>query len=143
MNFLFSYVADVWRNNGSLGVIEDVSLAGFANQSTSLLNSWTTPGQITDIPAVSFGGIRFQSGDRYLEDASFLRLRNINFSYTVDNDVLAKSKFLSGARIYVQASNLFTWTKWRGFDPESNRTGGNFFDYPVPRAFTFGIDLNL
>ncbi len=143
LNFLFSYVADVWRNNGSLGVIEDVSLAGFANLSTSMLNAWTTPGQITDIPAVAFGGIRFQSGDRYLEDASFLRLRNINFSYTVDNDVLAKTKFLSGARIYVQASNLFTWTKWRGFDPESNRTTGNFFDYPVPRAFTFGIDLNL
>lgn len=142
LNTLFSFSADRWRQNGSLGVVEDVSLAGFANQSTSLLNSWTTPGQITDIPAVAFGGVRFQSGDRYLEDASFLRLRNVSLSYSVDSEVLAKTKFIKGLRVYVQGTNLITWTKWRGFDPESNSPGG-FFDFPVPKSFTLGFDLNF
>ncbi len=142
LNFLFSFAADRWRQNSSLAIIEDVGLASFANQSTSMLNAWTTPGQVTGIPAVSFGGLRAVDGDRYLEDASFLRLRNVNLSYTLDPEVLAKTKFFTGARVYLQATNLFTWTKWRGFDPESNDPFG-FFDYPVPRAFTFGFDINF
>jgi TonB-linked SusC/RagA family outer membrane protein len=142
LNALFSFAANRWRSNGSLGVVEDVSLAGFANQSTSMLNAWTTPGQITDIPAVAFGGVRFQSGDRYLEDASFLRLRNVSISYSLDSEALAKTKFLTGLRVYLQGTNLVTWTKWRGFDPESNDAFG-FFDFPVPRAFTLGFDLNF
>lgn len=142
LNALFSFAADRWRQNSSLAIIEDVGLASFANQSTSLLNAWTTPGQITDIPAISFGGLRAIDGDRYLEDASFLRLRNVSLSYNLDSEILAKTKFLSGLRIYVQGTNLITWTKWRGFDPESNQATG-FFDYPVPRTFTLGFDLTF
>lgn len=142
LNFLFSFVTDVYRLNGSFGLLEDISAAGFANQSVTMLNAWTTPGQITDVPAIAYGGVRFQAGDRYLEDASFLRLRNVNLSYNVDSEVLARTKFFTGARVYLQATNLFTFTKWRGFDPESTRSSG-FFDYPVPRAFTFGFDLNF
>jgi TonB-linked SusC/RagA family outer membrane protein len=142
LSTLFSFVADRWRNNGSLAIIEDAGLAGFANQSTTMLNAWTTPGQITDIPALSFGGLRAVDGDRYLEDASFLRLRNVSLSYTVDPKILEKTNIFSGMRIFVQGTNLITWTKWRGFDPEGNQSGG-FFDYPVPRTFTLGFDLNF
>ena len=142
LNTLFSFAADRWRQNSSLAIVEDVGLAGFANQSTSLLNAWTTPGQVTSIPAVGFGGLRAIDGDRYLEDASFLRLRNVTISYNVDSETMAKTKFLSGLRVYVQGTNLVTWTKWRGFDPESNQATG-FFDYPVPRTFTLGFDLTF
>ena len=45
-------------------------------------------------------------------------------------------------RVYVQGTNLVTWTKWRGFDPEGNQSGG-FFDYPIPRTFSLGFDLNF
>ena len=142
LNTLFSFAADRWRQNSSLAIIEDVGLAGFANMSTTLLNAWTTPGQVTDVPAVSFGGLRAIDGDRYLEDASFLRLRNVSLSYNLDSETLAKTKFLSGLRVYLQGTNLVTWTKWRGFDPESNQATG-FFDYPVPRTFTLGFDLTF
>ena len=142
LNSLFSFAADRWRQNSSLAIIEDAGLASFANQSTTLLNAWTTPGQVTDIPAISFGGLRAIDGDRYLEDASFLRLRNVSLSYSLDSETLAKTKFLSGLRVYVQGTNLITWTKWRGFDPESNQATG-FFDYPVPRTFTLGFDLTF
>ncbi len=142
LNTLFSFAADRWRQNSSLAIIEDVGLASFANQSTSLLNAWTTPGQVTSVPAVSFGGLRAIDGNRYLEDASFLRLRNVSLSYNLDSETLAKTKFLSGLRVYLQGTNLITWTKWRGFDPESNDPTG-FFDYPVPRTFTLGFDLTF
>lgn len=141
-NCLFSFQADRWRNNSSLAIIEDSGLAGFANMSTSMLNAWTTPGQVTDIPALSFGGLRAVDGDRYLEDASFLRLRNVSLSYNVDRKVLEQTKLFSGVRVFVQATNLFTWTKFRGFDPEGTGATG-FFDYPVPRTFTLGFDLTF
>ena len=141
LNTLFSFAADRWRRNSSLAIIEDASLAGFANQSVSVLNAWTTPGQITDIPRLNFQG-RAEIGDRYIEDASFLRLRNVTLSYTVDSKILEKTNIFSGMRVYVQGTNVFTWTKWRGFDPEGNDAGG-FFDYPVPRTFSLGFDLNF
>ena len=66
----------------------------------------------------------------------------MSLSYNLDSETLAKTKFLSGLRVYLQGTNLITWTKWRGFDPESNQATG-FFDYPVPRTFTLGFDLTF
>jgi len=112
------------------------------NLSTSMLNAWTTPGQITDIPALSNGGLRGQAGDRYLEDASFLRLRNISLSYSFDKEVLERAKMFTGIRIFVQGTNLITWTKFRGFDPEGT-VASTFFQYPVARTVSLGFDLTF
>lgn len=142
LNSLFSFQADRWISNGSLAIIEDAGLAGFANMSTTMLDAWTTPGQVTDIPALSNGGLRAVDGDRYIEDASFLRLRNVTLSYNFDPEMLADTKLFSAIRIFFQGTNLYTWTKWRGFDPETNQTGG-FFDYPVPRTYSVGFDLTF
>ncbi|MEO6349006.1 MAG: SusC/RagA family TonB-linked outer membrane protein [Aquaticitalea sp.] len=142
LNGLFSFQADRWKTNGSLAIIEDVSLSAFANGSTSLLNAWTTPGQITAIPALSQGGLRAKSGDRYLEDASFLRLRNVSLSYSLSQDVLEKTGVFNGVRVFLQGTNLFTWTKFRGFDPEGTTTQ-TFFDYPVAKTVSLGFDLTF
>ena len=107
-----------------------------------MLNMWQEPGDITTIPAASFGSIRTQQTDRYLEDASYLRLRNISLAYVLDGKKFQDGKFFNSVRFTVQAQNMFTWTKYRGFDPESNQAS-NFFDYPTPRQFTFGVDINL
>ncbi len=136
---LFSYATDVWRDNGTLAVSEDPSLVGIANQSTRVLNRWRQPGDITDIPDPQFFN-RFADGTRYLEDASFLRLRNVTLGYTFNSDQL-KNHFKS-IQIYVQAQNLFTLTKWRGFDPEDNNAS-SFFDFPIGRTFTLGFDVNF
>jgi TonB-linked SusC/RagA family outer membrane protein len=141
LNALFTYAADQWRLNGSYAIIEDTSLAGFANMSTALLRMWQQPGDVTDIPA--FNSVtRGQAGTRYLEDASFLRLRNISLSYTLDKDMLAKTKLFTNVRIYVQGQNLLTFTKWRGFDPESN-ISSTFFEYPTPKTVTVGFDVEF
>jgi TonB-linked SusC/RagA family outer membrane protein len=142
LNALFAFQADRWKNNSSLAIIEDAGLAGFANQSVEMLNAWTTPGDVTAIPSLGFGGLRPVDGDRYLEDASFLRLRNVSLSYNVDRKILEQTKVFTGIRIFVQGTNLLTWTKFRGFDPEGTNST-TFFDYPVPRTFTLGFDLTF
>jgi hypothetical protein len=142
LNALFSFQADRWKNNSSLALIEDASLGSNLNLSTTMLDSWTTPGQITDMPSLEYGGLRAVAGDRYLEDASFLRLRNISLSYNVPKEVLDKTNLFTGVRVFVQGTNLYTWTKYRGFDPEGTVTSA-FFEYPVARTFSLGFDLTF
>ena len=122
--------------------MEDASLGGFSNQSVTMLDAWTTPGQQTGTPSLAFGGIRFQSGDRYLEDASFLRLRNVTLAYNFDQDILEKTKVFSAIRLYLQGTNLITWSKWRGYDPETTELN-EFFNFPTPRVYTVGVDLTF
>jgi len=141
LNALFSYALDQWRLNGSYAIIEDTSLAGFANMSTSMLRMWTQQGDVTDIPR--FNSVtRAQAGTRYLEDASFVRLRNISLSYSLSPDVLERTNLFTKVRIYIQGQNLLTFTKWRGFDPESN-ISSTFFEYPTPKTLTMGFDIEF
>ena len=105
-----------------------------------MLNQWQNPGDVSAVPGVNYTGIRTRLDTRYLEDASYLRLRNVTLAYTLDGQKLNKA--ISSVRFYLQAQNMLTWTKYRGFDPESNQVS-NFFDYPTPRQFTFGVDINL
>lgn len=142
LNSLFSFQADRYKLNSSVALIEDVSLITNLNGSTTLLDSWTTPGQITSMPALSYGGIRGKSGDRYLEDASFLRLRNISLSYSLSSEYLERTNVFTGFRVFVQGTNLVTWTKFRGFDPEGT-VAQTFFEYPVARTVSLGFDLTF
>ena len=139
----FTFAAEVYRNNGTLGVVEDNGLIGIANVSTNMLNAWQQPGDITGIPALTTGSTRNLLTDRYLEDASYLRLKNVSIGYELTKSVLKNGPFQS-VRIYGQAENLLTWTKWRGFDPEFDPFSVNdFFTYPNSRVFTLGVDIKL
>lgn len=138
----FSFVADIYRYNGSLGVIEDPTLTSLANSSVTLAQAWQQPGDVTSIPALNTPSTRNLLTDRYLEDASFLRLRNIAFGYNFD-DMLKDVSFISSLKLYVQAENLITWSKWRGWDPESNFRASDFFDYPTVKIFTLGLDVKF
>ncbi len=138
----WSYAADQWRLNGSFGVVNDVTLAGFANQSTNLLNAWQNPGDISTFPRLTYRGIRQEASDLWLEDASFVRLRNATLAYDFSRQFLSKTGFLNSVRVYVQGQNLWTSTKWRGFDPE-NTSGTSFFEYPTSRVWTVGVNVGL
>ncbi len=110
------------------------------NQSKRLLyDRWKNPGDVTDIPR---HGVTPQFDTRLLEDASFLRLKNLTLSYTLDQQLLQKTKFFTAARAYVQGQNLFTWTKFSGLDPE-NTSNVYKAQYPVSRQFTFGLELSF
>lgn len=137
----FSYAADQWRNNGSFGVIEGGGngILAFSNGSIGLLDAWQNVGDVTSIPALAQNNTRLQTDTRFLEDASFLRLRNMTIGHKFN---LQKSKVLQTLNVYVRGVNLLTFTKWRGYDPESN-LAGTFFEFPTPRTYSFGIEAKF
>lgn len=143
LDALFSFAADVYRYNGTLGVSEDPGLIGIANVTSNLLDAWREPGDITAIPSLSSGSTRNLLTTRYLEDASYLRLKNLSVGYKLSDKVMDNTP-LNSVRFYVQGENLFTWTEWRGFDPEFDPFAPNdFFTYPNSRIITFGVDVKL
>lgn len=109
---------------------------------------WTTPGQITDVPRPINGnaevrGASHLSGSRTLEDASYIRLKQATLAYNLPQDLLRKVK-INRARVYAQAINLLTWTKWTGFDPEFLNLGaGNNGVVPQSRNYTFGVEIGF
>ncbi len=109
---------------------------------------WEEPGQITAFPRAISGNTEELSGSgllassRFLEDASYIRLKQIALNYKVPAKTLGKSK-LRSLEVYVHALNLLTWTKWTGYDPEfyideSNFTS-NIGQIPQSKTFTVGI----
>lgn len=109
------------------------------NQSKKMFNSWKKPGDITDVPRY---GIYAEEDDRFIEDASFLRLKNVMLAYTFTPNFLKKTRVIEGLRIYGQAQNLLTFTKYTGFDPE-NPSQLSMGDYPQSKQFIFGLDVTF
>ena len=140
LNAQFSWVADRWMFNNDRFFEESNGLYTVYNQSKRLLyDRWKKPGDVTDIPRY---GITPQMDSRFLEDASFLRLKNLTLGYAVPQNWLEKTRFFSNVRIYVQGQNLLTFTKFSGIDPESS---SNVYaaQYPMSRQFTFGIEMSF
>src|SRR3546814_4968036 len=75
----------------------------------------------------------------YLEDRIFIRLQDVTVSYTFPQTVLSKLGLVA-LRPYVSAKNLYTWTKWTGYDPENSTSISNF---PMLRTVTLGVDLRF
>jgi TonB-linked SusC/RagA family outer membrane protein len=122
------------------------------NSNISFYNDrWTTPGQITSVPRPALNRTEnsarissYQTLTRFYEDASFIRLKQVTLAYSLPASFLSKFK-ISNARIYAQAMNLVTWTKWTGYDPEFRDTGANSVEGIVPqtRNYTFGVQLGF
>ncbi len=135
----FSWVADRWMINNDRYFDESNGRFASYNQSRRLLDRWQQPGDVTDIPR---HGVYMEFDDRLLEDASFLRLKNLSLSFTFPKELMRKTRILSGARIYFQAQNLLTFTKFSGLDPECSMNS-YAAQYPMSRQFTFGLDLTF
>ncbi|WP_317195548.1 SusC/RagA family TonB-linked outer membrane protein [Echinicola shivajiensis] len=79
---------------------------------------------------------------RYLEDASFMRMRNITLGYTIPAQITEAWK-INGLSAYISADNLFTITDYSGLDPEAAVNGDNSSPYPIPRRISFGVNLTF
>ncbi|MFY9153399.1 MAG: SusC/RagA family TonB-linked outer membrane protein [Prolixibacteraceae bacterium] len=122
-------------------------MTGLENQSASTLNRWQYDGQVTDVPRALMndpvGNSSFSS--RWIEDGSYLRIQNISLGYKIPN------KFLQfrNAEFYVSANNLFTFSKYLGYDPEfatsysHDEQGVDYGQSPQARQFVVGIKLGL
>lgn len=124
------------------------SMQTFHNQAESVLNRWQMEGQETNMPRSVYGDPSGNNifSDRWLEDASYIKLRSLTLSYEFKNNTL--NLFRTGT-VYLVAENLFTLTRYLGGDPEfsySNEPYMQGFDYAkvtMPRTFKLGISLNF
>ncbi|MCX8532643.1 SusC/RagA family TonB-linked outer membrane protein [Chryseobacterium luquanense] len=117
----------------------------FKNQSTAVLDRWTTPGQITNTPRANSASSQYVS-DRFVEDGSFLKIKSATLGY----NFLSPFKGVSKINLYVTGQNLLTWTDYTGFDPEVNAfnttngvSGIDYGTYPQVRTFIFGLKANF
>jgi len=136
--------------------IETEGLYNANNQLTTVLDRWTTPGQITDIPKVDFGGDQnVKVSSRYVEDGSYVRLKSLTLGYSLPENLVSKLS-MSKVHFYLTAENLLTWTKYSGLDPEVSvygRSGDNslkniapgidYGTYPQTRDIIFGLNLSF
>ena len=119
------------------------------NISIGALDFWKQPGDKTKYPSMQYmtevmGGDQFAglASSQLIEEASYLRMKNIQLSYTFPKSLISKTNFLKGARVYVGGRNLWTVTDYEGLDPEAGATT-TLDDYPNSRQFTFGIELKF
>ncbi|MBL7726021.1 MAG: TonB-dependent receptor [Chitinophagaceae bacterium] len=136
--------------NGAGGFMS-ASFDWFDNQTRDQLDRWQQPGDITNVPQLRLGyGNGIGASSRYIENGSYVRLKNITLAYNLNSKVLSKLKIRS-ARFYVTGVNLATFTKYTGWDPEVNtdyragnrNQGSDFYAAPQIKSLTFGINLGF
>jgi hypothetical protein len=133
--------------------------------STNLKNRWTTNNQNTDVPAfidqltrdaagltskVNLGKSAYNRSTRWIEDGSYVRLKNVTFGYNLPKSLVSKVG-LQNLRLYVTATNLLTLTNYSGYDPEVSSynvgsdaaKGIDISNYPTVKTVTFGINLTF
>ena len=132
------------------------------NSSAALLNRWRKEGDISNYPKAgqnANGNLNLRPSDRYVESGAYTRVRNVTLGYRLPSPMLLKltNNAVSSVRLYVTGQNLFTFTKYSGYDPEvssidpNNNGGSNFLfnrgidqgSYPQARTFIFGLQVGF
>jgi len=143
--FQFSYGNDIYSN---LNMMRNWVNA-YNNVSTDALNRWRQQGDVTDYPRPirndPLENNRVSS--HWVEDGSYLRLKNVSLSYDVPPHIVSKLK-LSGLKVYITGENLVTWTHYTAYDPEVSsysglQVGVDDGSYPQSRTFIFGLNLEF
>jgi len=131
---------DKWIFDNDLYFIENAQQSSTTNQAKKMLTeTWQYPGQRTTYPNVSETP---QLDSRYEENASFVRLKNLQLSYTFGQDAVAPLRIVKSIRVYLVGRNLLTFTKFKGFDPEidSNVASAN---YPNTKEYSVGVEFTF
>lgn len=143
VNFNYSLGGDVYNYNRR----ELESGSRFMNQTTALLNRWSHEGQVTDIPKATYGDPMGNSrfSDRWIEDGSYLRLKNVTLSYKLP----INNTYIQGISVWAQANNLVTFSKYLGSDPEFSMSNGVLMQgidcglLSQSRSLLLGVKINL
>ena len=139
LDALFTFVSDIKRWNNIDFYIENQAYMSSNQSKRMLYDRWKKPGDHTTLQRIDIPR-NYTSKD--IQDASFMRLRNLRLAYSVPGNVLQKLNFVKSIDLFAQGENLLTWTTWRGLDPENNRVYGRF-EYPTARTYTAGINVNF
>ncbi|MBC8053911.1 MAG: SusC/RagA family TonB-linked outer membrane protein [Sphingobacteriaceae bacterium] len=118
-------------------LMSTTNMYGYGNQSTIVLSRWRNPGDITDVPRALYGdGYNWLGSDRYVSDASFIRLKSVTARYNLSK-ALSTKLHVKNTSVFVTAENLVTWTKYKGVDPDVSARGANTpFSFIVDDALT-------
>lgn len=139
-DILFSWAADTWKRDIANYWAYQLDFIGDDNVSADLLNSWTAENP-TNLPSLNATNQQFSfDSDRFLNDASFVRLRSLSVGYSVPKKFL-ENTFMSSVKLYAQGENLLLWTKWRGWDPE--QLAASQSTYPNPRTISVGASVSF
>ena len=132
-------VFDTWR-----GYYLGSGFGASFNKVKRQLDAWKQPGDITDVPKYVYNGNKnFNAGSTYnLNDGSFVRVRDIQFGYTLPKAYAERLK-IGNANIYVRGTNLFTWVKDKNlpFDPEQGTSSASNLNVFIPKTVTVGLSL--
>ncbi|MEJ6979477.1 SusC/RagA family TonB-linked outer membrane protein [Pedobacter sp. P351] len=113
-----------------------IKMDGYDNQSTAVLRRWRNPGDITDIPRAGQGLFNYLGSDRFVEDASFVRMGQLTVSYSLPKSIIDRLR-LDRLSAYITAENLFTLTKYTGQNPDISIMGNQDpFTYPQDKSNT-------
>lgn len=135
----FAWQAGKYMINNDNYFLKNANQGTSFNQSVDMLNIWTKPGDITDIPKY---GEQVQFDTHLLEDASFLRMKNLIVQYSFPEKWMKATKGIQNAKVFFVGRNLFTATKFSGYDPEPDINLVKF-NYPNTRQFVFGMELTF
>ena len=139
LDLQFTGMFDRYMWNNERFWLEDPQANGTYNMAASMLDMWMKPGDKTNIPAAN---VVRQADTMFLEDASFVRLKFAQLSYTLPKNWLNQTGFIKGAKVFLVGRNLLTFTKYQGYDPEVNNTM-TFGDYPNTRQYSIGAQLTF
>ena len=152
VNMFISGVAGVDVYNTNIYDLE--GMPRLFNAGTNVLNRWTGPGTSNSVPRAGGAPQNFDAiSDRFVEDGSYTRLKNITFGYTLNNTTL--DEYFSKFRIYISGQNLITISDYSGLDPEignplTNDGGSRSFElgidrgnYPQPKSLLLGVQLTF
>ena len=146
VNFRYSLGNDVYNYQRS--ILEGANTT--YNQTAAMCNRWTYEGQVTDMPKVTYIDSEDwrnneRMSDRWIEDGSYLKLKNVRLTYIVP----VHNEYIQGLRVWGEANNLFTITRYLGVDPETSARNSVLFQgidtglLSVGRSFNLGVSINL
>ena len=135
----FAWVAGKYMVINDDYFIANPQLATGWNQRVEMLNIWTTPGQITDIPGAKYD---VQVTDHMVQNASFLRMKTLSIQYEFPKKWMQATRYIKGVKVFGIARNLFTITPFEGYDPEPDMNLVQF-NYPNTRQFVIGAEISF
>ena len=135
----FAWVAGKYMMINDDYFIANPQLATGWNQRVEMLNIWTTPGQITDIPGAKYD---VHITDHMVQNASFLRMKTLSIQYEFPKKWMQATRYIKGVKVFGIARNLFTITPFEGYDPEPDMNLVQF-NYPNTRQFVIGAEISF
>lgn len=158
-NDIYNYIGKINTNPNNINISRNllVHAMDYAKPITNEQGQLVLANPNTDVPRISYGpnGNQTRATNKWVEDGSFVRLKNISLTYNLPANFLAQQKFLKGVRVTISAQNVVTWTNYSGMDPEvgsyvgrdtspSNQAVGlDYGRYPLTPIYTFNLGINF